>query len=105
MSGTARCYTSYGKPLALIIIFAASVVIAAILRAKRHADVFAVYPSLGSQVAATALLSFVWQVPFCLMLQQIMGIFPMLLLNMGTYSRRPPRLPWSYFFLIRRPPG
>ena len=53
---------------------------------KRHADVFwqCIRP-LGGQVAATALLlvSFVWQVPFCLMLQQIMGIFPMLLLNMA----------------------
>ena len=88
--------------VALIIIFAASVVIAAILQKGMQMS-FAVYPSLGSQVAATALLlvSFVWQVPFCLMLQQIMGIFPMLLLNMGTYFVIAATASLkSYFFLI-----
>ncbi|MFQ8899326.1 MAG: lantibiotic immunity ABC transporter MutE/EpiE family permease subunit [[Clostridium] scindens] len=88
--------------VALIVIFAASVVIAAILQRGMQMS-FAVYPSLGSQVAATALLlvTFVWQVPFCLMLQQIMGIFPMLLLNMGTYFVIAATASLkSYFFLI-----
>ena len=60
--------------VALIVIFAASVVIAAILQRGMQMS-FAVYPSLGSQVAATALLlvTLFWKVHFCLMFSRLWG--------------------------------
>lgn len=95
-------YCIRGAAIALFIIFASTAVIAAILQKGLKVS-FEVYPSFGSQIAAIALLliSFVWQVPFCMMLHQIMGIFPMLLLNMGSYIIMAATISLKpYFFLV-----
>ena len=42
---------------------------------------------LQNQFAAALILwiSFLWQVPFCLLLYQVIGLFPMLLIHMASY--------------------
>lgn len=49
--------------------------------------VFRISLSPGQQIFAVLVLFAVslWQIPFCLFLQQVMGTFPMVLLHMGVY--------------------
>lgn len=51
-------------------------------------SVFRISLTPGQQMAAILILFTVslWQIPFCLLLQQVMGTFPMVLLHMGTWS-------------------
>ncbi len=44
-------------------------------------------PSVSEQILAVVILfvTSLWQVPFCLLLQQKLGMFPMLFLHMGSY--------------------
>ena len=46
-------------------------------------QVFPINPSVGEQILAVVVLfvTSMWQIPFCLLLQQIMGVFPMMLLG------------------------
>lgn len=48
---------------------------------------FIINPSILMQLLAFFVLwiSFLWQVPFCLFLSQVVGVIPMLLIHMATY--------------------
>lgn len=49
---------------------------------------FVIQPSLEMQLAAGVImwLTTLWQIPFCLLLSQKMGMFVMLLVHMGSYA-------------------
>lgn len=65
-------------------------------------QVFRINPSAGEQVLAVAvmLVTSLWQVPFCLLLQQVMGVFPMVLLHMGSYILLAAELSLHSFFMV-----
>ena len=48
---------------------------------------FQMNPSVSGQILAVAVLyvTSLWQIPVCLLLQQKLGMFPMLLIHMGSY--------------------
>lgn len=64
-------------------------------------QVFPINPSVGEQILAVVVLfvTSMWQIPFCLLLQQIMGVFPMMLLHMGSYTLLSVELSLHPFFM------
>lgn len=71
---------------ALLVVFFSIIVWGNVMERGFHMT-FIVQPSLGQQAAAAAVLfiTSVWQIPFCMLLQQILGLFPTVLLHMGSY--------------------
>lgn len=65
-------------------------------------QVFRINPSMGEQILAVSVLfvTSLWQIPFCLFLQQVTGTFPMLLLHMGSYILCSIELSLHPFFMI-----
>ena len=71
--------------IALAVLLSVTLVISTILEQIQQA-VFRINPSAGEQVLATVVLflTSLWQIPFCLLLQQIIGLFPMVLIHEGS---------------------
>lgn len=71
---------------ALLVVFFSIVVWGNVIERVFHMT-FIVQPSLGQQAGAVAVLfiTSVWQIPFCMLLQQIFGLFPTVLLHVGSY--------------------
>lgn len=65
-------------------------------------QVFRIHPTAGEQIFAVAALfvTSLWQVPFCLFLQQLMGTIPMVLLHMGSYILFSVELSLHSFYML-----
>ncbi len=65
-------------------------------------QVFRIRPTDGEQVLAVAvlLITSLWQVPFCLFLQQLWGTVPMILLHLGSYIMLSAELALHSFFML-----
>lgn len=63
---------------------------------------FRINPSAGEQVLAVVVLlvTSLWQVPFCLFLQQLIGTFPMILVHEGSYLLLSVGLSLRPFFML-----
>lgn len=63
---------------------------------------FRIQPTVPEQVFAVAALfvTTLWQVPFCLFLQQLIGTFPMILIHMGSYTLLSAELSLHSFFML-----
>ncbi|MEZ3485861.1 MAG: lantibiotic immunity ABC transporter MutE/EpiE family permease subunit [Lachnospiraceae bacterium] len=64
-------------------------------------QVFLINPSAGEQIFAVVVLfvTSLWQVPFCLFVQQLAGTFPMILIHMGSYILLSAELSLHSFFM------
>lgn len=64
-------------------------------------QVFCIRPKAGEQFLAVVVLfvTSLWQVPFCLFLQQLIGTIPMILLHMGSYILISAELSLHSFFM------
>lgn len=58
--------------------------------------------SVSSHILAMVVLfvTSLWQIPFCLLLQQILGTFPMILLHMGSYILLAAELSLQPYFML-----
>lgn len=72
--------------IAMLFMFAATMLIGTAMEWGMHIT-FLMRPTLGQQLVAAILLfvTSLWQIPFCMLLQQLIGVFPMVLLHMGSY--------------------
>lgn len=72
--------------ISLLLFLGITIVISNVLL-QTAGQVFHIQPTLGEQALAVAVLfvTSLWQIPFCLFLQQLIGTFPMILLHMGSY--------------------
>lgn len=64
-------------------------------------QVFRIDPSAGEQIFAVVVLfvTSLWQVPFCLFMQQLAGTFLMILIHMGSYILLSAELSLHSFFM------
>lgn len=64
--------------------------------------VFRINPSAGEQLAAVGILfvTSLWQIPFCLFLQEMIGVFPMVLIHMGSYFLSAVELSLHTYFML-----
>ncbi|MGF0034640.1 lantibiotic immunity ABC transporter MutE/EpiE family permease subunit [Bariatricus sp. SGI.154] len=79
-------YCIQATATAVFLMLAATVLLGIGMEKGLHIT-FLVKPTLEQQVAAAILLfvTALWQIPFCMLLQQLIGIFPMVLLHIGSY--------------------
>lgn len=79
-------YGVYLTGIASFVMMLASLLTEMLLKNIMHISFVSEIP-LQNQFAAALILwiSFLWQVPFCLLLYQVIGLFPMLLIHMASY--------------------
>lgn len=87
--------------IAVLVLFAAVLFISIgfeqILQRRLVSDV----PVSGHILAAVVLfVTSLWQIPFCLLLQQIFGIFPMIMIHMGSYILLAAELSLHPYFML-----
>ncbi len=87
--------------IALLVFLCMTLAVGTVLK-QLVQQVFRIDPSTGEMLLAVAVLfvTSVWQIPFCLFLQQIVGTFPMVLLHMGSYILCSIELSLHPFFMI-----
>lgn len=59
-------------------------------------------PSVTAQIAAAVILwlSFLWQVPFCQLLTRLVGLFPMILIHVGSYALLSVAISLKSFYMV-----
>lgn len=86
--------------ISLLVFMAAAIIVSIGLTQIAH-QVFPINPSVGEQLLAVVVLfvTSLWQIPFCLFLQQAAGVFPMILLHLGSYLITAVELSLHPFFM------
>lgn len=71
---------------ASLIVFLSATLIISFVFEQVWQTAFRISPTVGAQILAVAVLfvTSLWQIPFCLFLQQLVGRFPMVLLHVGS---------------------
>lgn len=85
-----------------LIIFLLAILCFSIGAEQMRQSVFLIHLSVGENIQAIVVLftTSLWQIPFCLFLQQMISTFPMLLIHIGSYSLLATGLSLSSFFMI-----